>query len=214
MMNTSMDASEDKMLAKPLTMNYPQTAHKEQAALADQACDLNLVQRIAAKDDSALQELYAAYGQRLYNYALRLTADPSQAEDVIQDALVSIWRMAGKFRGEGRLLAWLMGIVHHTAIKSLRHRSTPISDEMEQFLPANDPLPEEQAQSNQQARSIQKGLQHLSPEHRAVLDLVFYQGFSLQETANVCGCPVGTVKSRLSYARQQLRGYLNREEEA
>ncbi|TLN16772.1 sigma-70 family RNA polymerase sigma factor, partial [bacterium] len=71
----------------------------------------------------------------------------------------------------------------------------------------------EQAQRSQQSAWLRRGLQQLSPEHRAVLELVFYQGLSLQETAEVCGCPLGTVKSRLSHARRQLRGLLSRTEE-
>jgi RNA polymerase sigma-70 factor, ECF subfamily len=175
--------------------------------------DIALVQRIAAKDETALQELYATYGQRLYVYALRLTEDPAQAEDVVQDVLVIVWRSAQKFRGESRLLAWLLGIVHHIAMKSLRRRVIPITDEMEASLIATSPLPEEQALAGERSEWVREGLQRLSPKHRAVLELVFYQGMSLQETAQVCGCPIGTVKSRLSYARQQLRGVLSRTEE-
>lgn len=208
-----MDPSVDKMIAEPLAKNFIRATQKEHAMPADQAHDLELIHRIAQKDEAALQDLYTIYGQRLYTYALRLTDDPAQAEDVVQDALVAVWNLAGTFRGEGRLVAWLMGIVHHTAMKSLRRRSTPISEEMENRLPAANPLPEEQAQINQQAAWVRQGLQDLSPEHRAVLELVFYQGLSLQETAQVCDCPLGTVKSRLSYARQALRGVLSRMEE-
>ncbi len=175
--------------------------------------DLDLVQRIAAADEAALHELYTTYGQRLYAYALRLTGDPAEAEDVTQDALVVVWHSAGKFRSEGRLIAWLLGIVHHIAIKSLRHRSIPISEEMEAGLRSVDPAPEERVQASEQNEWIRQGLEKLSPEHRAVLELVFYQGLSLQETAQVCGCPVGTVKSRLSHARLQLRGVLSRTED-
>jgi RNA polymerase sigma-70 factor (ECF subfamily) len=175
--------------------------------------DLELIRRIAAREDAALRELYAAYGPRLYAYALRLTGDPAGAEDVVQDALVTTWKSAGRFRGEGRVLAWLLGIVHHTAMKSLRHRSQPISDEMEDQLPDAGPTPEEQAQASEQASILRRGLQSLSPEHRAVLELVFYQHLSLEEAATVCGCPLGTIKSRLSYARQHLRGLLSRTED-
>jgi RNA polymerase sigma-70 factor (ECF subfamily) len=175
--------------------------------------DIELMRRIVARDESALRELYTCYGQRLYAYALRLTGDPHQAEDVVQDTLVVVWASAGKFRFEGRLLAWLLGIVHHTAMKSLRHGSIPISDAMEDSLPAQEPLPDEQIQSGELARHLQNALQQLTPVHRAMLELIFYQGLSLKETARVCGCPTGTVKSRLSYARQQLRGILARLEE-
>jgi RNA polymerase sigma-70 factor (ECF subfamily) len=58
---------------------------------------------------------------------------------------------------------------------------------------------------------VREALRHLSPEHREVLELVFYQGLSQKEIAQVCKCPLGTVKSRLNYARQQLRGILTRD---
>ena len=181
--------------------------------MTDLQQEIELVHRIADKNEHALREIYAVYGQRLYAYALRLTSDHDQAEDVVQDALVAIWHSAKRFRGEGRLLAWLLGIVHHTAMKSLRRRSNPITDQIETSLPDTGPLPEQRVQAKEQSAWIQTGLQKLSPEHRAVLELVFYQGLSLKETAQVCDCPVGTVKSRLSYARRQLRGVLSRTEE-
>jgi hypothetical protein len=126
--------------------------------------DIALVKRIAAEDEAALQEIYALYGQRLYAYALRLTSDHAHAEDVVQDAMVTVWRSAKKFRGEGRLLAWLLGIVHHIAIKSLRRRSTPISEEMEASMHAAAPLPEEQIQASEQVHWVRQGLQELSPD--------------------------------------------------
>jgi RNA polymerase sigma-70 factor (ECF subfamily) len=205
--------SEDKMLAKQLTMNLSQTTERTQSISTDVINDLELMTRVAAKEERALRELYLLYGQRMYAYALCLTSDHAQAEDVVQDTLEVVWKSAETYRGEGRLIAWLMRIVHHTAHKSLRHLSIPISEEMEDNLFADEPQPEEQTQSNEQSRLIRQGLRQLSPEHRMVLELVFYQGLSLKEIAEVCSCPIGTIKSRLSYARQQLRGVLSRMEE-
>jgi RNA polymerase sigma-70 factor (ECF subfamily) len=171
--------------------------------------DLDLIRRMASGDENAMHGLYAAYGQRLYAYALRLTNDHAVAEDVTQETLVIAWRTAGKFRGEGRLIAWLLGIVHHSAMKSMRHASQPLDE----AAPASNASPEEQAQAEDMKRWVRRGLQDLSTEHRAVLELVFYQGLTLQEVAEVCHCPLGTVKSRLSYARRHLRGVLGRSEE-
>jgi RNA polymerase sigma-70 factor (ECF subfamily) len=181
------------------------------ATMAPPEPDAQLVQRMAAGDDSALRELYAAYGQKLYAFALRLSGDPALAQDAVQEALVAAWRGAARYRAEGRVLTWLLGIVHHIALKALRNRPLPISDEMETSLPAPDDSPEEQAEAGEQRRWVQEGLGRLSPEHRAVLELVFYQRLSLEEAAEVCGCPLGTVKSRLSYARRTLRGILSRQ---
>jgi RNA polymerase sigma-70 factor (ECF subfamily) len=174
--------------------------------------DLDLIGRMAAGDENAMRELYAAYGQRLFAYALRLTNDRALAEDVTQETLVIAWRTAGKFRGQGRLIAWLLGIVHHHALKALRHRSEPLED-VEEMLAERNASPEDQAEAAELKRWVRKGLQDLSSEHRAVLELVFYQGLTLNEAAEVCQCPLGTVKSRLSYARRHLRGLLSRNEE-
>ena len=84
--------------------------------------DYELVRRMAAGDPAAMRELYAAYGQRLFAYALRLAGAAAVAEDVVQDALIAAWKGARRFRGEGRVIAWLLGIVQRTALKALRHR--------------------------------------------------------------------------------------------
>ncbi len=183
-------------------------------AMIDLHNDTSLIQRISRHDDSAFHELYETYGQHMYAFALRITGDPVLAEDVLQDSLVAVWNSAGSFRGTSRLKAWLLGIVHHTAMKALRHLSNPITDEMLETLQDDRGIPEEQVQHKESVDRLRTGLAQLSPEHRAVLDLVFYQGLSLQETAEVAGCPIGTVKSRLSYARNRLKGLLTGMEDA
>jgi RNA polymerase sigma-70 factor (ECF subfamily) len=183
-----------------------------QYSMATQEHDLDLIRRMAAGDENAMREIYAAYGQRVFAYAMRLTGDHAAAEDVTQETLVIAWRTAGKFRGQGRLIAWLLGIVHHTAMKTLRHTTEPL-ETIEETVPEQNPSPEEQAQVQDIKRWVRQGLQDLSIEHRAVLELVFYQGLTLHEVAEVCQCPLGTVKSRLNYARQHLRGVLSRSEE-
>lgn len=198
-------------IAKPIP-RLPCETQSTQHSMTAQEQDLDLIRRIASGDENAMRELYAAYGQRLYAYALRLTNDHAAAEDVTQETLVIAWRTAGQFRGEGRLVAWLLGIVHHSAMKSLRHVSQPL-EPLEEVTAAADASPEDHAQAQERKRWVCKGLQNLSTEHRAVLELVFYQGLTLQEVAEVCCCPLGTVKSRLSYARRHLRGVLSRSEE-
>ena len=175
--------------------------------------DRELAYRLAAGDERALRELVVSYGQRMYAYALRLTGDPARAEDVVQESLVAAWQGAKQFRGTGSLIAWLLGIVHHKAMDSFKKSATVIQDglgEAATDLPAEGPLLEEQVAIGEQRRLLRQGLERLSPKHRAVLELVFYQGLSLQETAEVCGVPLGTVKSRLNYAKASLRGVLNR----
>ncbi len=180
------------------------------SCMDDDARDILWLKQIAACNEEALKELYVEYGRRLFSFALRLTGDADQAEDVVQDTLVTVWHDASRFRGQGRVIAWLLGIVHNTALKSLRHRSKQVSLDLAEVISSDAPGPEENLQKNERRDLLRLGLTHLSREHREVLDLVFFQRLTLEETARVIGCPLGTVKSRLSYARTQLRGDLER----
>jgi RNA polymerase sigma-70 factor, ECF subfamily len=175
----------------------------------DQA-DRSLLQQVAAGDEKALSALYEKYGQRLYAYALRLTGETDRADDALQEALIAVWRSAGRFRGEGRVIAWLLGIVHHQAIKSLRRRPLPLTPALAEDLPSHQPLPEDVVQAGDRAGQVREALQHLSHEHCAALELIFYQKLSYEEAAQVCGCPLGTMKSRVSQARLQMKRLLNR----
>jgi RNA polymerase sigma-70 factor (ECF subfamily) len=172
--------------------------------------DRDLVRQISAGSEDALRKLYAAYGQRLYAYALRITGDPAAAEEAVQESLVAVWQGAGRFRGESRTIAWLLGIVHHKALNQIRGKPVDSLEAQPLDPPAGDPLPDELAAAQEQRRLVRAGLERLSLEHRLVLELVFYQGLSLNEVAEVSGCPVGTVKSRLNYAKASLRGALSR----
>ncbi len=172
--------------------------------------DFELIRQVAAGSETALRKLYDAYGQRLYAYALRITNDPAAAEEAVQESLIAAWQGAGKYRGESRAITWLLGIVHHKALNQVRGRAAGSLEFEEQELPAGDPKPDEQAAASEQRRLVQAALQRLSLEHRLVLELVFYQGLRLNEVAEVCGCPLGTVKSRLNYAKASLRGALGR----
>ncbi len=186
--------------------------------MVHQDSDDQRIQRIAAGDEDALRELYAVHGQRLYAYALRLTNDPILAEDALQESLVAVWQGAKRYKGDGRLSAWLLKIVHNKAINSLNRaiknhaRNAPLEGpgQSESSLPAPGALPDTLSIQKEQRQILRGGMEELSLEQRTALDLVFYQGLSLNEVAEVTGCPVGTIKSRLNYAKASLRGYLNR----
>lgn len=168
------------------------------------------LRQIMAGQEEALDELVSAYGQRLFAYALRLSGDGPLAEDVVQETLLVVWRSAGRFRGQGRVIAWLLGIIHHVALKMLRRQKQTVSDAWVENLPAEVSTPEERFQTSDRQRQLHEGMSRLSPQHREVLELVFFQKLTLAEVAAVIGCPTGTVKSRLNYARKQLRGELLR----
>lgn len=167
-----------------------------------------LIEEIAAGSESALHALYAEYGQRMYAYALRLTGDPARADDITQESLVAVWQGARRFRAEGRVISWLLGIVHHQTMRSFRgNKELPLDEDHPPGEAVDDGNPYHQF-DNQQA--IRHALRQLPIEQRAVLELVFFNGLSLKEAAVVCDCPLGTIKSRLSLAKSALRAHLRR----
>ncbi len=171
--------------------------------------DFDLTVRIAAGEEEALRELYAAYGRRMYAYALRLTGMPAIAEEVLQDSLLAVWKGAGGYRGEGRLISWLLGIVHHQAMNTMRRKQLHrVALEAAVQAASEGPQATQTVEGRLQREALAAGMRRLPSEQRIALELVFFQGLSLTEVAQVCACPVGTVKSRLNAAKAALRHIL------
>lgn len=174
--------------------------------------DHALIHSMAAGDEGALRALYSAYGRRLFAYAYRLTTSEATAEEVVQDTLLAAWKGAARFRGDSRAITWLLGIVHHQALNAVRRKRLPI-DRLAEAADVADGGgdPQSHAEAGERRRALTAALAQLSRDHRAVLELVFCQELSLAEAAAVLACPVGTVKSRLSYAKANLQEILARD---
>ena len=169
--------------------------------------DVALIRSLAGGDEEALRTLYATHGRRLLAYAFRLTGNRALAEEVLQDSLLAAWRGARSFRGDGRVICWLLGIVHRQALNATRRKRLP-GIGLEEAEAAGTVLaapPADVASAVDRRDALGAAIGALSVEHRAVLELVFYQQLTLAETAQVCGCPLGTVKSRLNHAKARLR---------
>lgn len=178
------------------------------------ADDRHIVQRIAGGDRQALAELYARYQRPLFNYLLQLTPDYGLAEEILQDTLVAIWKSAKSFEGRSSVSTWLIGIARRQAHNTLRQRKLPLVDEaVLTDLPAADPEPEEFTLASVERDELVAAFRQLAPMHREILALTFVQELSYQETAQVIGVPLGTVKSRLSNAKKALRALLESREE-
>ena len=171
--------------------------------------DRELVDRLAARDERALREIYATYGRRLLAYAARVTGTVERAEEVVQDSILAAWAKPRSYRGDGSVLSWLLGIVRRRALSAVRRRQPAIADlDVAREIGSPEATPQAECEARERALVLRQALARLSPDHREVLDLVFYQGLDLAEVAAVCRCPVGTVKSRLHYAKTRLRSVL------
>ena len=155
-----------------------------------------------------------------YNLAWRLLNDWALAEDALQDSFVAGYRAFHQYRGEN-LRAWIMRIIANTCRDMLRYRRArptaplnpwPRDDDDSDFsvadLPAATASPEQFAERAELRRAITAGLASLPEERRLAIILVDIQGLSYQEAAQVSGCSLGTVKSRISRGRRQLRDFL------
>jgi RNA polymerase sigma-70 factor (ECF subfamily) len=150
-----------------------------------------------------IEMLYDEYSRSLYNYIYRLVGRWDIAEELLQDVFIAAWEGADRFRGGCKVSTWLYRIAHHKAVDWLRKKK-PCRLEQVEWLPARE-SPEREAFASWTADQVHAALDDLSAKHRAVIELAFMEGLSYREVADIVECPVGTVKSRVSYAKRYLR---------
>jgi RNA polymerase sigma-70 factor (ECF subfamily) len=184
----------------------------------DRATETALVAAAKGGDADAYGRLVAVCQRPLFAYALRLTADPHLAEDLCQEALLKGYRAIGGFSGGSALSTWLYRILHNTWLDHVRRegRSAPLADGAEDD--GEDPpvlAREAVARFHDDTRGadlrerLEKALAAVSPVFREVVVLRDVQGHAYDEIAEITGTAVGTVKSRLARAREQLRALLS-----
>lgn len=166
--------------------------------------DAQLLAAHVAGDKNAFGELVYRHRDRLWSVALRTTSDPEEAADALQDAFLSAFRRADQFRGEAAVTTWLHRIVVNACLDRLRRRTSrpavPLPDDLGQTLAD----PGDQMSRRDTQLVIASALANLPPDQRAAIVLVDVEGRSVQETAELLGCPTGTVKSRCSRGRARL----------
>lgn len=167
-------------------------------------------------DQDAFASLIQLYEKRVFALTLRMCGSAEDAAEAAQDAFLAAWQGLPFFRGESSFSTWLYRLASNACIDLLRrekrHRTAagPSLNDEEVHLDAPDPAPtpHEAAEQRELREAIEKGLQSLSPQHREVLILREIQQLSYEEIARSLDLDVGTVKSRISRARRQLRIFL------
>lgn len=168
-----------------------------------------LLERIADRDERALRELHRHFARRIYAFALARLHDPDESEAVVSDTLYEVWRFPTRFRGESKFSTWLLGIARYKVLTALRQRK-PGYEELDEELPAGDLGTFEVLAEAQRREGVRQCMDKLNDVHRECLHLVFYEGMSLAEVAEIQQCPENTVKTRLFHARQKIKGCLER----
>ena len=187
----------------------PQSAVAEVPALAakaqDASSDATLVSRIAAGDKLAMQALFARHRTPVYRWLLRFVGNEANAEDLLSDVFLDVWRQADRFEGRSSVSTWLMSIARFKALSARRRRTEAELDEKIEATvadTANDP--EFALQEKNRGELLRQALTRLSLEHREIIDLVYYHEKSVDECAHILGIPAATVKTRMFYARKKL----------
>lgn len=160
-----------------------------------------LVQGLKAREEAAFTTLYKAYGPALFGVLRRMVNDEGVAEDLLQDTFVKIWTNSHRYDpSQGRLFSWLLKLTRNIALDALRARKTRTQAEFYW----RDHGPEQLYQETSDAILPQSLFTLVEPRYRPILELA-YQGFSREEIAKTYQMPVGTVKTRLRAALNELK---------
>jgi RNA polymerase sigma-70 factor (ECF subfamily) len=179
--------------------------------------DTELVAAFLGHDQNAAEELYARFAPRVFGLGIVMLGSPSQAEDLVQDTFVKVWRKADSYdQSRGSLDTWVLLVARSLAIDLIRRRvlETRILATHEEPSEASQaPGPEEHAETRDLADRARRAMADLSPGQRAALELAYFQGKTSAEVAELEGIPVGTAKTRIRTALVRLREALEVEHE-
>ena len=186
---------------------------------AGQVEDARLIARCQGGDTAAFSDLVAKYRNKVHSTIFNLVRSEQDAWDLSQETFIKAWRSIDRFRGQSSVFTWLYRISTNVTIDWLRRRQIESGVEFDDTLgmkiesgsvttPHADPLPHEQMNHAEIQSRIDAALAELSPEHRAIIILREVEGLHYEEIAEATGCSVGTVMSRLFYARKKLQSLL------
>jgi RNA polymerase sigma-70 factor, ECF subfamily len=194
----------------------------------DEALGIALLKRIADKDRKAFEEFYYLYAEGFGRFLMKMLKHQDWVDEAVNDVMLTVWQLAGRYDPErGRLSTWLFGIAHNKGLKTLerfgRHREEALEDylgvidseddEVPDVVDTTDPTttgPERVVMGWELGDAMNWAYSKLSVDHRSVLELCFNEGRSYQEIADIMGCPLNTVKTRLFHARKHLAELLVR----
>ncbi len=167
--------------------------------------DETLVRRIAKGDRLAMQVLFARHNVRVYRFILRFVSDQTSAEDLTSDVFLDVWRQAGRFEFRSKVTTWLLAMARFKALSHRRGQKPTVDadDAMGEMADSAD-TPEVTAQKASKAQLMRQCIDALSPDHKEIIDLVYYHEKSVREVSEIVGIPESTVKTRMFYARKKL----------
>jgi RNA polymerase sigma-70 factor (ECF subfamily) len=193
-----------------------------EATLAQaEVSELDLVRRCQAGDTEAFDELVTRYRARVFGMIYNMKHSEQDAWDLAQDSFVKAWKSIKRFRGQSSFYTWSYRIVMNVTIDWARKKqikaggaefddAIPLKeiDPASKTVPKADALPYETMERSEIRARIDRAIAQLSPEHRAVILMKEIEEMQYHEIAETLGCSIGTVMSRLFYARKKLQNLL------
>jgi RNA polymerase sigma-70 factor, ECF subfamily len=179
--------------------------------LVEATADEALIAAIAAGDERAMRTLYNRHRVRVFRFAIRLVDDAASAEDVVSEAFIEVWRQADRFEGRSSVSTWIMSIARFKALSVRRRRQeTELDGKLVETVADQSSSPEQIVLEMDRSAQLRACLTQLSPDHREIIDLVYYHDKTIEEVAEIVGVPKNTVKTRMFYARRRLAQLLAR----
>ncbi len=170
--------------------------------------DRVLLARIVARDREAFERLYRTTYARLSSFLSRTLRSPQTVEEVLNDTMFIVWDKAHTFAGNSRVSTWIFGIAYRQALKRLEREGRRPEGHLTQMELAEMPAPDNIERNREFDDWLHHALECLSPQHRLVVEAVFYLGLTYEEISRIAQCPVGTVKTRMFHARRKLKRIL------
>jgi RNA polymerase sigma-70 factor, ECF subfamily len=186
------------------------------SAILRMLADEELMQLVGEDDSAAFAIVYERHTEAACSLAFRMCGKRAIAEDVVQEAFLSLWRSAASYDPmRGSVRTWVLGIVHHRAIDALRrgvvHDRGEVSDEgIDERLEAAERTDQE-VDRRDEAREVRAALEGLPPEQSRVIELAYYGGLTHSQIAAMLDTPVGTIKGRMRLGLQKMRSQLRSE---
>ncbi len=168
--------------------------------------DANLITRLCDADESALEQLYHHYYPRLFRFIARITRRDELVDEIVNEVMFVVWEKATSYDQTCKPSTWIFGIAFNKARQAVRDNSYANEEAIEDIDENNISLGKLDNGFMQLELDDWLGfaLAQLTPEHRAVIELTYYQGLHYSEIATVMDCPESTVKTRMFYARKNL----------
>lgn len=168
-----------------------------------------LLAGIARGRQHDFEALYRLYHPRLQRFIGQMARHPELVDEVLDDTMMVVWQRADAFDGRSKLSTWIFGIAYRKTLKALGRLDPPQEDDDPEAQTDPGPGPERQLGLAQTRQLLRRALEQLSPDHRAVVELGYFQELAYGEIAAIVDCPPETVKTRMFYARRRLRALLD-----